>query len=130
MLICHAPNIQFSVSVLENTLDILSWIMTVKTSLVNRILAHMTQTWESIAIQKLGIYSENSSLNPFEGPMVYGTPPPMPSGVSCEPHSVWIKFLLDRLKFDRLEGSDCLYLYSSFIRMACQKNFSLWYLWF
>lgn len=127
MLICHAPKIQFSVAVLENTLEILSWIMTVKTSLVNRILAHMTQTWESIAIQKLGIYSENVSSNPFEGSMTYGSPPPMPSGISCEPHSVWIKFLFDRFKYDRLQGSECLYLYSSFIRMACQKNFMLRY---
>ena len=127
MLICNAPKIHFVTSVVEITLEILSWIMSVKPSFVNRILAYLTQTWESIAMKGLGIYTADArSINPFEGPMTYGSPREMPGKEwSCESHAIWINFLLERFKFDRLQGNECLYLYFSFIKSACQDTFSM-----
>ena len=127
MLICHAPKVLFSDIVVEMTMETLSWIMTSKPLLVNRVLSHLTSTWEAVAIQKLGIYSTDVAYNPFVGPMTYGTPPPMPSkGFNCQAHLIWIKFYLDRFNYDRLQGDgDCLAIYSSFIRLGCQKNYAM-----
>lgn len=60
MLICNAPKISFVASVVEVTLEILSWIMSVKPGLVNRILAYLNQTWEAVAMKRLGIYMEDA----------------------------------------------------------------------
>ena len=60
MLICNAPKVLFVASVVEVTLEILSWMMSVKPDLVNRILAYLSQTWEAVAMNGLGIYMEDA----------------------------------------------------------------------
>lgn len=124
-LICHAPIISFSVLVVEMTIETVSWIMSSSPATVDRILGHLSQVWEQIALTKQGIYSaQDNILDPFEGPMTYGAPVKKPEQkLLCEPHKILINFFVERFKFDRLLHSGRLAHYSSFIMTACQPRF-------
>jgi phosphatidylinositol 4-kinase len=126
-LVCHAPSIQFTVNCVEQTMEILAWIMAVKPQLVPRVLGQLTQVWELVASQKVGMYScQDNSINPFEGSMTYGAPPKMPDeSFTCQPHKIWINLYVERFKFDRLLDADAIARYTNFILTACHPTFKL-----
>ncbi len=121
LLICYASQVQFSTAVVEIVLETLAWVMSTKPSLVNRILANLFQSWEAISLKRLGIYSQGPINDPFAGEMTYGAPLSRKDDFSCEPHAIWITFFVERFRYDRLQCSDTVILYSSFVRMATNR---------
>ncbi|KAJ3360302.1 phosphatidylinositol-4- kinase, partial [Kappamyces sp. JEL0680] len=125
MLICFAPQVQFSAIVVEIVLEALAWVMSTKPSLTNRVLAQLFQSWEAVALQGLGIYSSHKATDPFAGEMTYGAPRTTKDNFTCEPHAIWINFFNERFNYDRLQGLDCVMLYGGFIRMATNRVFEM-----
>jgi hypothetical protein len=128
-LICNTPGVKFTPIVVELTMETVSWLMAVKPLTDADIFGYMVQVWESIAIQKLGIYSPDvSSGHPFENIMSYG-PPKCPEvkgfDIEMNAHMVWIEFFVERFKFDRLGSSDCLSRYTRFFTTACHPRFKM-----
>ncbi|KAJ3318592.1 phosphatidylinositol-4- kinase [Boothiomyces sp. JEL0866] len=123
-LLCYAPQIKFTRTVMELVVETLSWIMTGKPSLSTRILSQLAIVWETIAQEQKGIYDvEECAAEPFEGQMTYGKPQRhTKKDFDCRPHCIWIEFLIERFKIDRLLDVS-VSPYTNFILMACSQEY-------
>lgn len=112
---------------MELAVNAWSWIMASKPSLDRRMLALMIRTWQAVANDKDGLYaSYETSLNPFTQPMTYGEPERRTANnFNCDAHTIWIHFLNDRFKSDRLFDIEHVKLYGHLFEVSCQPSFKM-----
>ncbi|KAJ8322856.1 Phosphatidylinositol 4-kinase stt4 [Batrachochytrium dendrobatidis] len=124
-LVCRVPNIMFDPTVMEIAVSAWGWLMSCRPDLAKRVLLNLVQVWGLNVDKGQGLYGfENGSNSPFLEKMGYGASTPAGSEADdSDVHTIWIRFLIDRYRSDRLRGEDHIQIYVQlFQKAACVQN--------
>ncbi|KAL2917897.1 Phosphatidylinositol 4-kinase stt4 [Polyrhizophydium stewartii] len=130
-LVCFVPTVRFDPVVMEITLSAWGWLMKCRPDLVKRVLAYLIQSWELTAAAGKGLYgTDGGSSNPFQEKMTYGPPQSQTdeADLSCV-HMMWVRFLIERFRTDRLRGTDHVRLYAQLFEIAARSKDALRVKW-
>ncbi|KAI8916255.1 hypothetical protein EDD86DRAFT_186242 [Gorgonomyces haynaldii] len=126
-LICAAPKQIYSANAMHAATNAWAWVMFNRPEYHSRMLVYMVQIWDDVAVAEQGIYSKtHQNMHPFATRMNYGTPNQVTQeSFTCEPHSIWIEFLYERFKSDKMHDIDHVYLYMHLFLIAGRDGRSI-----
>ncbi|KAH6563604.1 hypothetical protein BASA62_008439 [Batrachochytrium salamandrivorans] len=126
-LVCRVPNVMFDQTVMEIAVAAWGWLMSSQPDITKRVISYLIQAWELTINSGQGLYGIESGItSPFIEKLTYGAPVPSDTVADdSDVHTIWIRFLIDRFRSDRLRGDDYIQIYSQFFEIAARSQHTL-----